>query len=178
MNKILTIKHPFLETESDIYNAKSLLRIINNDKEDFRDIDIEITNTYHDLANELSNWRSGHLSAFELYTFLLNFSRVRNYNLEQLFNDLQYPEDTELTYYYTDIDLLDDWITCEFENDVKAAFKYDKSKINLNDRYFFFNSENQLETVWELPFDEFIDDIYHCWIDENVFDFCQTGVPV
>ena len=180
MNKILTIKHPFSEQnfETDIYSTRDLLRIINNDKTDFRDIDIEITKTYHDLANELSLWQSGHLSAFELYTFLLNFERVKNYTLEELFNDLQYPEDTEIMYYYSDIELLDDWIETEFGNDAKAAFKYDKSKVNIYDRYFFINSNKQLETLWELPFHEFLDDLYHCWLDEKVFDFCQTGVPV
>lgn len=180
MNEILKIKTPFcnVDNETTIYNAKDLLRHINDYTDDFRNVEIQITETYHDLANELSRWQDGTLTAFELYTFLLQFERVKNYSLEKLFYDLKYPEETELSYYYTDIDLLDEWIECQFENDVKAAFKYDKSKVNFNDRYFFINSENQLETLWELPFDEFVDDLYHCWIDENVFDFCQVGVPV
>ena len=139
---------------------------ITNDTDDIYYLEIEILKSYEYVPKQFELHVTNKCSANDFLAFVTKYNQLKE-NIEQYYNDLDYPDEIELPLDYFDFSDPEYFFNTYFDSPYDAVQAVFFGNVHWHDNYIRFNAYANLETVYAIPFNDYQDEIIGQWLHEN-----------
>ena len=127
---------------------------------------VEILKAYEFVPQSFKEYVNNKCALSDLMNFL-DFYREFEEDFEDYYNDLEYQEEIPFLYELIDFSEPEDFFNTYFESPHEAACATQFGNVHWFDNYIYFNAYGNLETLYEIPYDDYKDEIIEQWLKEN-----------
>ena len=158
--------------EIKINNNKTTHTVDTNDYDnltryyDEETTNVEILKAYEYVPQEFSEYVNNKCTLATLLFFVEYYAEFEE-DLEQYYNDLESQEEIPFLYELIDFSEPEDFFNTYFESPHEAACATQFGNVHWFDNYIYFNGYGNLETLYEIPYDDYKDEIMEQWFNEN-----------
>lgn len=158
--------------EIKINNNKTTYTIDTDDYEnitryyDEETTNVEILEAYEFIPKAFSKYVNNKCMLSDLLNFL-DYYRCFEEDFEDYYNDLEYQEEIPFLYDILDFSDPEEFFKEYFESPYDAVLSVQYGDVHWSDNYIYFNGYGNLETLYEIPYDDYKNEIIEQWLQEN-----------
>lgn len=127
---------------------------------------VEILEAYEFIPQAFSKYENNKCILSDLLNFLDYYRDFEN-NVEKYYYDLLYPEEVPYLSNWFDFSEPEEFFNEYFDSPFEAASAIHFGKVNWFDNYIRFNAYGNLQTCFEIYFEDYQDDIIKQWLKEH-----------
>lgn len=134
--------------------------------DDLENTEITIYESFEYVPQQFGKHVNNQCNLSDLISFIAIYKNFKE-DLEEYYNDITYQNEIPFLYDILDFSDPEEFFKEYFESPYDAVLSVQYGDVHLSDNYIYFNGYGNLETLYEIPYDDYKNEIIAQWLQEN-----------
>lgn len=134
--------------------------------DDLENTEITIYESFEYVPQQFGKHVNNQCNLSDLISFIAIYKNFKE-DLEEYYNDITYQNEIPFLYDILDFSDPEEFFKEYFESPYDAVLSVQYGDVHWSDNYIYFNGYGNLETLYEIPYDDYKNEIIAQWLQEN-----------
>lgn len=134
--------------------------------DDLENTEITIYESFEYVPQQFGKHVNNQCNLSDLISFIAIYKNFKE-DLEEYYDDITYQNEIPFLYDILDFSDPEEFFKEYFESPYDAVLSVQYGDVHWSDNYIYFNGYGNLETLYEIPYDDYKNEIIAQWLQEN-----------
>lgn len=134
--------------------------------DDLENTEITIYESFEYVPQQFGKHVNNQCNLSDLISFIAIYKNFKE-DLEEYYNDITYQNEIPFLYDILEFSDPEEFFKEYFESPYDAVLSVQYGDVHWSDNYIYFNGYGNLETLYEIPYDDYKNEIIAQWLQEN-----------